>query len=58
MVISIYLGTSLVVQCLRLVHASKARGPGLIPGRGTRSYLPQLKILQTPGKIKDPVCRN
>ena len=33
------LGTSQVVQWLRL-HASNAGGMGLIPGQGTRSYMP------------------
>ena len=32
------LGTSQVVQWVRLC-APKAGGPGLIPGRGTRSHL-------------------
>ena len=32
-------GTSLVVEWLRL-HASKAGGAGLIPGWGTKSYVP------------------
>ena len=36
-------GTSLVVQWLRL-HAPNAGGPGSIPGQGTRSLMPQLKI--------------
>ena len=40
-------GTSLVVQWLRL-HAPNAGDPGLIPGQGTRSHMPQLK---------DPTCR-
>ena len=35
-------GTPLVVQWLRL-HGPKAGGPGLIPGQGTRSHMPQLK---------------
>ena len=53
-------GTSLVVQQLRL-HASKARGPGLIPDQGTRSHvlhlsvhMLQLNILHTATKIRDP----
>ena len=37
-------GTSLVVQWLRL-HAPNAGGPGSIPSQGTRSHMPQLKIL-------------
>ena len=36
-------GTSLVVQWLRL-YAPSARDPGSIPGQGTRSHMPQLKI--------------
>jgi len=36
------MGTSLVVQCLRL-HAPNARGPGSILGQGTRSHMPQLR---------------
>ncbi|TEA23382.1 hypothetical protein DBR06_SOUSAS910043, partial [Sousa chinensis] len=36
-------GTSLVVQWLRL-RAPSAGGPGSIPGQGTRSLMPQLKI--------------
>ena len=38
------LGTSLVVQWLRL-HALNAQDPGSIPGRGTRSHMPQLRVL-------------
>ena len=37
------LGASLVVQWLRL-HAPNAGGPGLIPSRGTRSRMPQLRV--------------
>ncbi|TEA33512.1 hypothetical protein DBR06_SOUSAS3910063, partial [Sousa chinensis] len=33
---------SLLVQRLRL-HAPNAAGPGSIPGRGTRSHVPQTK---------------
>ena len=33
----------LVIQWLRL-HAPKAQDPGSIPGHGTRSHMPQLKI--------------
>ena len=33
--------TSLVVQWLR---APSARGPGSIPGQGTRSHMPQLRL--------------
>ena len=42
--------------------APNAGGPGLIPGRGTRSHIPQLRILMlqlktlhTAMKIEDPV---
>ena len=37
-------GTSLVVQWLRL-RAPNAGGPGLTPGQGTRSHMPQLRVL-------------
>ena len=40
-------GTSLVIQWLRL-RAPIAGGPGLIPGQGTRSHVPQLR----PGAAK------
>ena len=36
-------GTSLAVQWLRL-HAPNAGGLGSIPGQGTRSLMPKLKI--------------
>ena len=36
-------GTSLVVWWLRL-HAVSAEGPGSIPGQGTRSCIPQLRV--------------
>ena len=36
-------GTSLVVQWL-ILHAPSAGGPGLIPGQGTRSHMPQLRV--------------
>ena len=36
-------GTSLVVQWLRLC-APNAGGPGLIPGQGTISHIPQLRV--------------
>ena len=44
-------GTSLVVQGLRL-HAYNAGGLGSIPGQGTRSHMPQLKILHAATKIR------
>ena len=43
-------GTFLVVQWLRL-YAPSAWGPGSIPGQGTRSHMPQLKILHAATKI-------
>ena len=52
-----FLGISLVVQWLR-VHAPKAGGLALIPGQGTRSHLPQLRILHAAMKIKDPVSHS
>ena len=45
-------GTSPVAQWLRL-RAPNARGPGLIPGQGTRSHMPHGSV-----KIEEPVCRN
>ena len=44
------IGTSLVVQWLRL-RALNAGGPGSIPGQGTRSHMPQLKIPHATVKI-------
>ena len=41
--------TSLAVQWLRL-HTPNAGALSLIPGQGTRSYMPQLKILHTATK--------
>ena len=46
-------GTSLVVQQLRL-HAPNSGGPGLIPGQGTRSLMPQLRACMP----QDPACCN
>ena len=37
------IGLSLAVQWLRL-HAPNAGGPGSIPGGGTRSHMPQLRV--------------
>ena len=45
------LDTSLVVQWLRL-RAPNAGSPGSIPGQGTRSRMPQLKILHAPTKTR------
>ena len=50
-------GTSLLVQWLRL-RTPNAGGPGGIPALGTRSHMPQLKILHAETKIKDPTCLN
>ena len=33
-----------MVQWFMLVHASNARDPGLIPGQGTRSHTPKLRV--------------
>ena len=44
-------GTSLVVQWLNL-HSPSAADPGLILGQGTRSHMPQLKILHATTKIR------
>ena len=43
-------GTSQVVQGLRL-QAPYAGCPGLIPGQGTRSHMPQLRVCMLPLKI-------
>ena len=45
---------SLEVQWLRL-HAPNARGPGLIPGQGTRSHM-TMKSSYAP--TKEPAYRN
>ena len=42
-------GTSLVIQWLTL-HP-QCRGPSLIPGRGTRSHMPQLRVCMLKLKI-------
>ena len=44
-------GLSLVIQELRL-YASNSGGQGLIPGQGTRSHMPQLKILHAAAKTQ------
>ena len=46
-----------MVQWLRL-HAPNAGDTGSIPGKGTKSHMPQLKISRGARKIKDPVCCN
>ena len=43
----------MVVQWVKL-PAPNSGGPSLIPGQGTRSHVPQLKILHAAMKIKDP----
>ena len=50
--------TSLVVQWLRL-HTPNAGGLGLIPGWGTRSHMPQLRVcmLQQGLKILDATTK-
>ena len=42
-------GASLVFQC---------RGPGSIPGQGTRPHVPQLEIPHALKKFKEPMCCN
>ena len=56
------LRTSLVVQWLRL-HNPNAGGPGSIPGQGTRSHVPQVRVrmpqLMIPhAATKDPARSN
>ena len=46
-------GTAMVVQWVKL-PAPNSGSPSLIPGQGTRSHMPQLKILHAAMKIKDP----
>ena len=58
---------SLLVQWLRL-HTPNAEGLGSIPGQGTRSHMPQLRVRMLQLKIpqlkiscattKDPTCCN
>ena len=57
-------GTSLVVQWLRL-HIYNAGDLGSIPGQGTGSHMPQLrvhtpqlKIPRAAAKTEDPKCHN
>ncbi|TEA30366.1 hypothetical protein DBR06_SOUSAS27510003, partial [Sousa chinensis] len=54
---------SLMIQWLRLC-APNAGGPGLIPGQGARSHMPQLRVHMPQLKIphaatkkEDPACR-
>ena len=49
--------TSLVVQWLRQ-GTPNAGGPGSIPGQGTRSHVPQLKIPHASVKMEDLACCN
>ncbi|TEA37112.1 hypothetical protein DBR06_SOUSAS210283, partial [Sousa chinensis] len=49
--LKISFGTSLVVQWLRL-RTPNAGDPGSIPGRGTRSRMPQLEILHAATKSR------
>ena len=49
--------TSLMVQWLRY-HAPNVGGPGLIPGQGTGSPMPQVKIPHAVMKIRVPTCCN
>ena len=48
---------SLHTQWLRL-HAPDTGGPGSIPGQGTRSHVPQLKIPHASMKTEDLACCN
>ena len=50
-----------MVQWLQF-HAPNARGPGSIPGQGTRPYMSQLRLCMTQLNIvhaatKNPMCR-
>ena len=51
------LGTFLVVQWLRF-HILSAGGLGSIPCQGTRSHMPELKILHAERKVEDPTRCN
>ena len=46
-----------MVQWLTL-HAHSVGGTGSIPDHGTRSHMPQLKILHAAAKMEDPACIN
>ncbi|TEA40711.1 hypothetical protein DBR06_SOUSAS1310003, partial [Sousa chinensis] len=52
----IYLGTPLVVQWLRLL-APNAGGLGSIPGQGTRSHMPQLRVCMSQLKIPNAATK-
>ncbi|TEA38361.1 hypothetical protein DBR06_SOUSAS110229, partial [Sousa chinensis] len=47
---------SLVVQWLRL-HAPNARDLGSIPGLGTRSHMPQLRVFMLQLKISHAITK-
>ena len=47
-------GTNLVAQWLRL-HAPSAGGLGLIPGQGTRSHTPQLRVQMLHAATKNEI---
>lgn len=51
-------GSRIVRTDQRLRLCSQRRGPGSIPGRGTRSHAPQLKIPHPAAKLGDPVCHS
>ena len=51
-----WLGSSLVAQWLRLC-APNTGGPGLIPGRGTRSHM-HASTKSLHATTKEPACRN
>ena len=46
-----------MVQWARL-HAPNAGGPGLIPGQGTRSCVPQLRVLMLQLRVHMPQLRS
>ena len=46
-------GTVLVVQWLRL-QVPTVGGPGLVPGQGTRSHMPQLRVYVPQQRLKIP----
>ena len=48
--------TLLAIQWPRLC-APNAGGSGMIPGQGTRSYMPQRKIPSAAVKVDDPVLQ-
>lgn len=51
-------GSRIVRTDQRLRLCSQRRGPGSIPGRGTRSHAPQLKIPHPAAELGDPVCHS